>query len=42
MGISLKIEINSPLTPEDRDLLSGVAVVTLAIADHELAQQRFP
>lgn len=42
MGISLKIEINSPLTTEDRDLLSGVAVMTLAIVNRELAQQHFP
>jgi hypothetical protein len=42
MGISLSIEIASPLTPDDRDLLSGIAVMTLAIANRELAQQGFP
>ena len=42
MGISLKIEITSPLTPDDRDLLSGIAVMTLAIANREMAENRFP
>ena len=42
MGIRLSIEITSPLTPDDRDLLSGIAVMTLAIANRELAQQGFP
>jgi hypothetical protein len=42
MPIKLSIEIESPLTPDDRDLLSGVAVMTLAIANRELAQQGFP
>ena len=43
MGIRLSIEIASPLTPDDKDLLSGrVAVMTLAIANRELAQPSFP
>lgn len=42
MGIKLSIEITSPLDPADRDLLSGIAVMTLAIANRELAQQGFP
>jgi hypothetical protein len=42
MGIRLSIEITSPLTPDDRDLLSGIAVMTLAIANRELAEQGFP
>jgi hypothetical protein len=42
MTIKLNIEIESPLTPDDRDLLSGIAVMTLAIANRELAQQGFP
>jgi hypothetical protein len=42
MGIKLNIEIQSPLSPDDRDLLSGIAVMTLAIANRELAQQGFP
>lgn len=42
MGIRLSIEMTSPLTPDDRDLLSGIAVMTLAIANRELAQQGFP
>ena len=40
--IKLSIEIVSPLTPDDRDLLSGVAVMTLAIANHEMAKAAFP
>ena len=42
MGIRLSIEITSPLTPDDRDLLSGIAVMTLAIANREMAENRFP
>ena len=42
MPIRLTIEITSPLDPDDRDLLSGVAVMTLAIANHEMAKERFP
>ena len=42
MPIRLTIEIASPLDPDDRDLLSGVAVMTLAIANHEMAKTRFP
>jgi hypothetical protein len=40
--IKLGIEILSPLTPDDHELLSGIAVMTLAIANHELAKARFP
>ena len=42
MGIKLNIEITSPMTDRDHELLSGIAVMTLAIANHELAEQRFP
>ena len=42
MGVRLSIEIISPLDAEDRDLLAGVAIMTLAIANHELAKARFP
>ena len=42
MPIKLNIEIVSPMTPDDRDLLSGIAVMTLAIANRELAKQGFP
>lgn len=42
MGVKLSIEIVSPLEEEDRDLLSGVAIMTLAIANHEMAKARFP
>jgi len=42
VGIRLSIEITSPLTPDDKDLLSGVAVMTLAIANHEMAKNAFP
>lgn len=38
MPIELTIRITSPLTPDDRDLLSGVAVMTLAIANREITQ----
>jgi hypothetical protein len=42
MGIKLSIEITSPLGPDDKDLLTGVSIMTLAIANHELAKQKFP
>jgi hypothetical protein len=42
MSIELDIKITSPLTADDKDLLSGVAVMVLAVADRELARQRFP
>ena len=42
MGIKLSIEITSPLAEEDRELLSGIAVMTLAIANHEMAKNAFP
>ena len=42
MGIELNIRITSPLSPDDRYLLSGIAVMTLAIANRELASQGFP
>jgi len=42
MSVKLSIEITSPLDADDRDLLSGVAVMTLAIANHEMAKNAFP
>lgn len=42
MGISLRIEITSPMDERDHELLSGIAVMTLAIANHTLAEERFP
>jgi hypothetical protein len=42
MPIELNIKITSPMTPDDRDLLSGIAVMTLAIANREMAENRFP
>lgn len=42
MPIKLTIEITGPLDPDDKDLLSGVAVMTLAIANHEMAKEHFP
>ena len=42
MGIKLNIEIVSPLEPDDRDLLTGLSIMTMAIANHELAKEHFP
>jgi len=42
MGIELNIRVTSPLDEDDRDLLSGVAVMVLAIANHEMAKNAFP
>jgi len=42
VAIKLNIEIMSPLDARDHELLSGIAVMTLAIANHELATAKFP
>jgi len=42
MPIKLSIDITSPMSPEDHDLLSGVAIMTLAIANREMAKAAFP
>jgi hypothetical protein len=42
MGVRLTFEITSPLEPEDRALLTGLSIMTLAIANHEMAKERFP
>ena len=42
MTIKLSIEIESPLTPDDHDLLTGISVLTLAIANRPMAENRFP
>ena len=42
MGIRLNIEITSPMDADDHELLSGIAVMTLAIANHEMAKAKFP
>ena len=42
MAIKLQIEVTSPLTSDDHELLSGIAVMTLAVANHELAKAKFP
>jgi len=42
MSIKLTLDITSPLTLDDHELLSGCAVMVLAIANHELAKAKFP
>jgi hypothetical protein len=42
MSIRLQIEVISPLTTEDHELLSGVSVLLLSVANHTLAAERFP
>lgn len=42
MAIRLQIEVTSPLTTEDHELLSGVSVLLLSVANHTLAAERFP
>jgi hypothetical protein len=42
MGIKLSFEITSPLGPDDKELLTGLSIMTLAIANHELAKEHFP
>lgn len=41
MGVELAVKITSPLTPDDKDLVSGIGVMTVAIANRELAAQGF-
>jgi len=38
MGIRLSFEITSPLGPDDKELLMGSSIMTLASANHELAK----
>ena len=42
MGVRLSIEIVSPLEPDDRELLTGLSIMVMAIANHELAKEHFP
>ncbi len=42
MGVRLSIEISSPLEPDDRELLTGLSIMVMAIANHELAKEHFP
>lgn len=42
VAIKLSIEVTSPLDADDHELLSGVSVMLLAVANHTLAQARFP
>ena len=42
MPLNLNVEITSPMTADDHELLSGVSVMLLAIANHELAKEKFP
>jgi hypothetical protein len=42
MGVRLSIEIVSPLGPEDKELLTGLSIMVMAIANHELAKEHFP
>jgi hypothetical protein len=42
MGIKLNIEIISPLEPDDRDMLTGLSIMVMDIANHELAKEHFP
>jgi hypothetical protein len=40
MGIRLNIEVETPLSEDDRDILAGISVMTLAIANRQdLADQ---
>lgn len=42
MTVTLKIEVTSPLTDDDRDLLAGLAVMTVAIANRQLNMEEQP
>jgi hypothetical protein len=41
MGIKLSLDVETPLTDDDRDILAGISVMMLAIANRQnLAQQQ--
>jgi hypothetical protein len=48
MGVQLKIEVETPLSDDDRDILAGISVMVLAIAnrqnlaDQELSEEEVP
>jgi len=42
MGVKLSIDIISPLEPDDREMLTGMSIMVMAIANHELAKEHFP
>jgi hypothetical protein len=42
VGVKLSIDIVSPLEPDDRDMLTGLSIMVMAIANHELAKEHFP
>ena len=42
MGVELHIEVTSPLSADEEDLLSGITVMLLVIANRNLAQEAFP
>jgi hypothetical protein len=35
MGIKLNIDVETPLSDDDRDILAGISVMTLAIANRQ-------
>ena len=40
MGIKLNLDVETPLTDDDRDILAGISVMMLAVANRQnLAQQ---
>jgi hypothetical protein len=41
MGIKLSLDVETPLTDDDRDILAGISVMMLAVANRQnLAQQQ--
>ena len=42
MGIKLSFEYDQSLGPDDKELLTGLSIMTLAIANHELAKEHLP
>ena len=39
MGVELTVRIASPLDTDDREILAGMAVMLVAIANHGLAEE---
>jgi hypothetical protein len=42
VAIELDVKITSPLSAEDRNLLTGTSIMVLAIANRPLAEKSFP
>ena len=42
MGITLELKVESPLTDDDRDLLAGLSVMLVAVANRQNVEEQEP